>query len=65
MDIRSFQLNYELTAFIYDEATTRSLADQYRTDLEQARELSPKWPRSLSYPRRVLYAFAGLLSPLL
>jgi cardiolipin synthase len=65
MDIRSFQLNYELTAFIYDEATTQSLADQYRTDLEQARELSPKWPRSLSYPRRVLYAFAGLLSPLL
>ncbi|MFO0748696.1 MAG: cardiolipin synthase [Myxococcota bacterium] len=65
MDIRSFQLNYELTAFVYDRDLTEDLARQYATDLDSAREVPPRWLSTQSYGRRLLYAFAGLLSPLL
>ncbi len=65
MDIRSFQLNYEINAFAYDEAAARALMQQFGADLLLAREIGPTWHMNLSYPRRVLHAFAGLLSPLL
>jgi cardiolipin synthase len=65
MDIRSFQLNYEINAFVYDRAAAHALTEQFTADLLLAEEVGSSWSRSLSYPRRVLYAFAGLLSPLL
>lgn len=65
MDIRSFSLNYEINAFAYDETAARSLVEQFTVDLQLAKEVAPNWSATLSYPRRVLYAFAGLLSPLL
>jgi len=65
MDIRSFQLNYELTAFVYDSKTVKALETMYRGDLEGATQLPPTWARDLSYGRRLLYACAGLMSPLL
>jgi len=65
MDIRSFSLNYEINAFAYDEVAATALVQQFTSDLLLAKEVSPHWSEQLSYPRRVLYAFAGLLSPLL
>jgi cardiolipin synthase len=65
MDIRSFQLNYELTAFVYGDELSRALAMQFMLDLASARVVPADYERRLSYPRRILHAFAGLLSPLL
>ena len=65
MDIRSFHLNYELNAFVYEAPCIGELARQFEQDLEGARELPPTWARDLSYGRRLLHAVAGLLSPLL
>jgi len=65
MDIRSFSLNYEINAFAYDETAAMALVDQFRSDLLLAKEVAPGWSEGLSYPRRLLHAFAGLLSPLL
>jgi len=65
LDIRSFHLNYELNAFVYDKAFVDELALQFLDDVEDARELPPDWAHKLSYGRRILHSFAGLLSPLL
>ncbi|TNF26558.1 MAG: cardiolipin synthase [Deltaproteobacteria bacterium] len=65
MDIRSFHLNYELNAFVYDDRFAAELAAQFEQDLKDAAELPPDWAQKLSYGRRLLHAFAGLMSPLL
>jgi len=65
MDIRSFQLNYELSAFVYDDDFARACAAQYAVDLTSATEVPRQWLATLPYGKRLLYAFAGLLSPLL
>jgi len=65
MDIRSFHLNYELNAFVYDEPFTGELAQQFVDDLRYAHELPPDWSHKLRYGQRLLHAFAGLMSPLL
>jgi cardiolipin synthase len=65
MDIRSFLLNYELTGFVYGEAMAEALARQFMVDLASARIVPADFERKLPYRKRILYAFAGLLSPLL
>jgi cardiolipin synthase len=65
MDIRSFQLNYELTAFVYDRVSVAALETLFLQDLEGTERLPRTWARDLGYGRRLLYACAGLMSPLL
>jgi cardiolipin synthase len=65
MDIRSFKLNYELTAFVYGQALAKALARQYHLDLVSAQPVPRDYDRKLSYFQKVLHNFAGLLSPLL
>ena len=65
MDVRSFQLNYELTAFIYDRLIVEELAAVFEADMLHAPELPSTWDRDLRYGRRLLHACAGLMSPLL
>lgn len=65
MDIRSFSLNYEMNAFAYDEQASIALTEQFQSDLLLAVEVDKNWAHKLSYSRRVLHSFAGLLSPLL
>ncbi len=65
MDVRSFQLNYELTAFFYDRHLVSQLAGLFEADLAHAPELPSTWVRDLGYGRRLLYACAGLMSPML
>lgn len=40
MDIRSFQLNFEVNAVIYDERTTERLEDVFLKDLPRCREIT-------------------------
>jgi cardiolipin synthase len=65
MDMRSFNLNFELNAFVYDAVFVNELADLFDRDLRHAREYTLEDERSLSTPARFLRSVARLLSPLL
>jgi cardiolipin synthase len=65
LDVRSFHLNFEIGAFLYDQGSISSIADTITDFQEQARELDPQ-----EFGRRgELVRFAEdtcrLLSPLL
>ena len=65
MDIRSFQLNFEVNAVIYDEEVTRKLQHNFEEDIRYSQEVTED-----DYERRGLWiAFreqvCRLLSPLL
>ncbi len=40
LDIRSFKLNFEVNAFIYDEEVTRKTIEQFHKDLEHCKEIT-------------------------
>lgn len=65
MDVRSFYLNYEVTALFYDRRLTLDLAEVFTKELAQALEVRPEARKQLSLPRRLGEGFARLLSPLL
>lgn len=65
LDMRSFHLNYEINAFVYDRSFADSLAAQFLEDLEHAEELPSDYDRRVSIPRRALQSVARMLSPLL
>ena len=65
MDIRSFELHFEVNATIYDEGVTRRLEDKFREDLKLCREVT-----RADYAQRKLWIrfkeqSCRLLSPLL
>jgi cardiolipin synthase len=65
MDIRSFHLNFEANAFIYDEAFTRELASVFVSDLEVSKMVDLSSEQRVGYLTRLGRGFARLLSPLL
>jgi cardiolipin synthase A/B len=65
MDIRSFSLNYETTAVIYDEGKARELGAQFSEDLRHCEEWSLAAYRRAPLPRRLLDSIYRLASPLL
>lgn len=65
MDIRSFSLNFEANAFIYDEAKNKELKDRFMRDLEECSELTPEKYASRSKLTRTKEAVCRLFSPIL
>lgn len=65
MDVRSFHINYEVTAMFYDEGVTARLAEVFATDLARAREIQAHMRLGLSLPARFAEGVARVLSPLL
>jgi len=65
MDIRSFYLNYEVTAMFYNPAVTADLASIFLRDREHAREISSAERLALAPLQRIGESTARLLSPLL
>ena len=65
MDIRSFELNFEVNATIYDEEVTRELEEIFRDDLYHCREITPEVYEKRSLLIRVKEQGSRLLSPLL
>lgn len=65
MDYRSFDLNFEVNAIIYNYETTRSLIEIFKSDLQDSVPIDPLlWdnrPRIKQLPERI----ARLVSPLL
>ena len=65
LDNRSFRLNFEIAAVLYDRAATLTLAAAFEADLAQARELTLADVTGLPFRTRLGQAGARLLSPLL
>ncbi|NLP28721.1 MAG: cardiolipin synthase [Clostridia bacterium] len=65
MDRRSFELNYEINAVIYDKEVTEELEIHFFKDLKDSRKISPEeWAQS-SYPIKLLESFCRIFSSLL
>ena len=65
MDIRSFNINYEMNAILYDAEKTRELEAAFETDLEQCELFDAKAYLAQSRLIRFRDSLARLLSPLL
>lgn len=64
MDFRSFEHNFEISAFVYDAAFNARMAELFSEDSRRCRQLTGEWFRR---PRRVRLAesFMRLFAPLL
>jgi len=65
MDIRSFHLNFEANALVYDPTFAQELAEVFISDLEDSSQVRLETQQNLSYWTRLKRGFARLLSPLL
>lgn len=65
MDRRSFELNYEINAVIYDDEISVQLEHSFKEDLELSKRMhSGDWDNT-STPRKVLESFCRIFSSLL
>ena len=65
IDSRSFDINYEINTYIYDEETAQKCKAIYEADLEKSRELTlEEWSKRPWY-NRLAESIIQLLSPLL
>lgn len=65
MDIRSFMINFEVNAFIYDEKIIAKLYDIFECDMNDCKEMSADFFEDRSLAKRFMESFARLFSPLL
>jgi cardiolipin synthase A/B len=65
IDIRSFSINYEINAILYDRELTQELDDQFRRDLSSCTEFSQAEYQNRNVAKRFRDSVARLLSPLL
>ncbi|WP_270166548.1 cardiolipin synthase [Paenibacillus sp. SYP-B4298] len=65
IDIRSFRLNFEMNAFIYDTATATRLKQIYERDMRTSTELTLENYQNRSLMLRFKESLARLLSPIL
>lgn len=65
MDIRSFELNFEVNAMIYDAGTTKRLEEMFLQDLNVCREVTKELYVRRSLWIRIKEQCSRLLSPLL
>lgn len=65
MDIRSFDLNFEANAFIYDDELTKTLEEDFMRDLKFCIEITRDWYHRRKWWFKVKEAVARLISPML
>ena len=65
MDIRSFELNFEVNAMIYDEDIATELEDNFMRDIYDSKEYTLSMYKNRSLIQRVKEQVSRLLSPLL
>ncbi len=65
MDIRSFNLDYEINAILYDSALAQELEATFHEDLKQCTPFDPGAYAKLPFAHRFRDAAARLLSPVL
>ncbi|MGI6587839.1 MAG: cardiolipin synthase [Peptococcia bacterium] len=65
MDQRSFSLNFEVNAFIYDQETALRLEQDFQEDLRHAKKLTLEELQNRSLGQHFIESIARLFSPLL
>ncbi len=65
MDVRSFRLNFEVNAFLYDPHTVEELEEKFRKDLKECTEITPEWYEKRGHRFRFKEAVSRLISPVL
>ncbi|MCQ6274465.1 cardiolipin synthase [Bacillus sp. V3B] len=65
IDVRSFRLNFEVNAFLYDEGIAASLTESFYNDLKVSRELTNEEYNNRSWKIRMKESISRLLSPIL
>lgn len=65
MDQRSFSLNFEVNAFIYDQETAQRLEKDFREDLKHAKKIELEAFKNRPLSHHFLESIARLFSPLL
>ena len=65
MDIRSFRLNFEINAIVYDHEFVQAAAEVFAMDLAHSREVTLAECRRRNLPTRFFEGVARLMSPLL
>lgn len=64
-DYRSFDMNFEINAVIYDHETARILSQSFYTDLENADKIDPEQFHARPLFKQIPERIARLLSPIL
>jgi cardiolipin synthase len=62
---RSYLLDFEISAFIYDAAFAARQEGVFLRDQDICAELTPEWFENQGRPRRAVYNFARLFAPLM
>ncbi len=65
IDVRSFKLNFEVNAFIYDRETSRELAELFEQDMLLSTELTMELYNERPRLIKMKESFSRLLSPIL
>lgn len=65
IDVRSFKLNFEVNAFIYDRETSHELAELFEQDLLLSTELTLNMYNARSMNIKLKESIANLISPIL
>jgi cardiolipin synthase len=65
MDIRSFELNYEINAMVYDEEIAEKLEEMFFEDLKKSRRVTEEYFENLPARVKIFEAFCRIFSALL
>jgi cardiolipin synthase len=65
MDIRSFDLNYEINCVIYDEVVTKQLDDIFFEDMKMCREFTLDESNNTNKAEKLIEGVARVFSSLL
>ena len=65
LDIRSFKLNFEINAFMYNRETNKILAERFLNDLENCKEITLETYNKRSKYIKIKESVSRLLSPIL
>jgi cardiolipin synthase len=65
MDMRSFQLHYEINAVVYDSARALMLKNVFEEDLNNSRKITLEECESLSFLQKLRNSIFRILAPLL
>lgn len=65
LDIRSFELNFEINALTYDKKIAKQLADQFNEDIKESEQIElEKWNKRPIYTKfmeKILHLFSSLM----
>lgn len=65
IDFRSFEQNFEINAFMFDENIAREMKETYLNDLNDAIEIEYDQWKGRPLKQKIQESFARLFSPLL